>query len=60
MCLVNEARDLRGRLGLHTRDHVGVLLKRERRRLVAQALADRLDRYAGFQCQCGVRMADIM
>ena len=60
MCLVDEARDLRGHLGLHACVHVSVLLQRERGRLVAQALADHLDRYAGLQREGGVSMADVM
>ncbi len=57
---VDQRGDLSGRLGLHDRDHVRVLLERERRRLVAEPLADHLDRDAGFECEAGVRVAEVV
>ena len=39
--------------GLHAGECVGVLLHRERRTLVAEPLADHLDRYACPQCDRG-------
>ncbi len=43
----DHRRDQPCRLGLHARDHVGVLLQRERGGLVAEAFADHLHRHAG-------------
>jgi hypothetical protein len=56
---VDEVRDLRGGLGLHPGDHVRVLLERESGRLVAETLADHLDRDAGLEGQRRVRMAEV-
>ena len=45
---VDHRRDLRSGLGLHTGDDVGVLLERERGRLVPEPLRDDLDRDASL------------
>ncbi len=60
MRLVDEAGHLGSCLGLHAGDNVCVLLKRECRRLVAQALADDLDGDAGLQGQRGMRVPVVM
>ena len=57
---IDHRRDLGGRLALHAGDHVGVLLERERRRLVAQPLADDLHRNAGLEGQGGVRVSEVV
>jgi hypothetical protein len=57
---VDEVCDLGGRFGLHPRDHVRVLLERERRRLVAEPLADHLDRDASPESERSVRVAEVV
>ena len=57
--VVDQARDLRRGLGLYARDHVGVLLESERRRLVPEALVDHLDRDAGLGRACSA-LAEIL
>jgi hypothetical protein len=46
---IDHRGDLGSRLGLHAGDDVGVLLQRERGRLVAQPLRDDLDRDARLE-----------
>ena len=57
---IDSRGDLGGSLGPHPRDHVGVLLERERRRLVAEAFADHLDWDAGFERDRGMRVAAVV
>ena len=56
----HKTSDRLGGLGLHARDHVSVLLERERRGRVTEAFAHDLDRHPGPQPDRGVRVPQVV
>ena len=58
--MVDQLCDGHGGLRLHAGDHVGVLLERERRVLMAEPFADDLRGHTSPQSNRGVRVAQVV